>query len=127
MQVSKPQMNKIAIIERKILRASSGLYRRPNSVKYFTNEKIYNECDLNPIEKQLLTHTLNFFEKLNINREFWWYLKYEDEEMEKLHYYNSKPPAYILYLNESDKLFDNDNEIYFNNLPSLYQYRHTVV
>lgn len=66
--VSNAQMNQIAILERKILRACTGLFRKPNSFKYYKNELIYEASNTIPIEEELARHALNFLEKIT-NRE----------------------------------------------------------
>lgn len=125
LQVSKNQINKIASLERKILRACSGLYRRPNSCKYHPNEKLYKECEMEPVEKELITNSLKFFQKIRDNNitTLMYDLMYNEDYMDSLHYYNSKPPIYIEYLNDTNNLIINGKQIYYQNLPSLEQYR----
>lgn len=125
LQVSKNQINKIALIERKILRACSGRYRHPNNVKYYSNDTLYAECALKPIETELICSTLKFFEKIKDNNpaNLIHYLVYDEDSMNSLHYYHSKPPAYIEYLNDMGGLFVNENQIYYDSLPTIDQYR----
>lgn len=54
------------IIERKILEASTGLHRKPGSVKYYRNEEVYAECNLNTIGEELITSTTKFLDKINL-------------------------------------------------------------
>lgn len=126
LQVTGAQINKIALLERKMLRAASQLYRRPDSVKYYANQKIYDECGINPIEKELIERTIKFIDKLYTDGDFRDYVtlnEMNDSYLGNLHYYNSKPPIYIKYLEQKDKLFLNGNEIYYKNLPTLNQFR----
>ena len=50
LQVSRPQIENISTLERKILRSCCGLYRRPGSVKYYRNETLYQNCNIKPIQ-----------------------------------------------------------------------------
>lgn len=125
LQVSKNQINKIAGLERKILRACSDLYRRPNSIKYYSNKTLYEECAIEPIEKDLITSTLKFFQRIRDNESstLKYYLMYDDEAMDAIHYYDTKPPIYIEYLNDINNLFVNEDQIYFERQPTIEQYR----
>lgn len=124
LQVSKNQINKIAVLERKILRACSGLYRRPDSVKYFSNEVLYGQCEMEPIEDELINATLRFFEKIrNSESPLRHYLVFDEDYMDAINYYSSKPPIYIEYLNDTNNLFLNEKQIYYNRLPTIDQYR----
>lgn len=67
LQVSKQQINKIALVERKILRASTGLYRRPDSVKFYPNETVYGEAMINTIEREMINKTIKFLDKLALD------------------------------------------------------------
>ena len=123
LQVSKPQIEIISRLERKMLRACCGLYRRPGSVKYFKNSTLYDKCSINPIQSELINYTIRFCGKLynnnNLNlREF--------DNMENLHYYKSKPPAYIYYLANRNELFHNNELMYYRNLKTIRDYRQRV-
>lgn len=123
LQVSKNQINKIALVERKILRSASGLYRRQDSVKYYPNDVVYKECNMAPIEGELIKNTIKFLDRIMVNRDLAGYVRYSENYMGGIHYYNSKPPAYIKYLEDEHKLFINENEIYYKNLPTIDQWR----
>lgn len=100
MQISKNQINRIALIERNILRATSGLYRRPDSVKYYSNKTVYEECDVSSIEGELIRGTMKFIDRISTNRDFAGYVRFDENYMESINYYNNKPLAYIKYLEE---------------------------
>jgi len=117
LQVSKPQIEKIAILERKILRARTGIYRRPDSIKYFRNTTLYEKSRINPIYKDLIDYSLKFLNKL-IEENF---ASLNNFQHQNLHYYNSKPPSYIY--SQRNSLFNNNHVIYYDNLPTLNEYR----
>lgn len=125
LQVSRAQINEIAVLERKILRACSGLYRKPNSVKYYANNVLYKKCNLEPIEKELVTYSLRFMNKIkgNENSALNYYTLYDENEMKRINYYSSKPPNYLMYLQDKNELFVNQNLKYYNNLPSIREYQ----
>lgn len=52
--VNKTTMNKISALERKILRSCTGLYRRPDSNKYYSNDTLYKSANIIPIQNYLI-------------------------------------------------------------------------
>lgn len=124
-QVSRAQINKIALLERKILRACSGLYRRPGSVKYYKNSHVYKTCKIEPIEKELIVYSLKFINKIRDSEtaSLRHYIRYNEEEMNGINYYSSKPPNYINYLNDKNELFENGNQKYYEKLPTIREYQ----
>jgi len=121
MQVSKAQINKIATLERKILRACTGLYRKPNSVKYYSNAMLYETSKINPIEDDLVKHSLKFIdkEKMNGNSTLKYCIRLDEDYLNSLNYYKSKPPIYLDYLNE----LNNGNLNYYDKIPTIENYR----
>lgn len=122
---SRAQINQIATLERKILRACSGLYRRPGSVKYYKNSHIYETCKVEPIEKELIVHSLKFINKIRDSEtsNLRHCVRYDEDQMNEINYYSSKPPNYIYYLNNNNELFVNGNQKYYDNLPTIGEYR----
>lgn len=76
-----------------------------------------------PIEGELIKNTIKFLDRIMVNRDLAGYVRYSENYMGGIHYYNSKPPAYIKYLEDEHKLFINENEIYYKNLPTIDQWR----
>lgn len=56
-------MKKIGEIEFRFLTISCGMVdKKLNSVKYIRNTLVYEKCNIEPIEKELIVHSLNFLE-----------------------------------------------------------------
>lgn len=51
--ISPTYMKKVQLFERKALRYCTSLYRKPNSVRYYSNEKLYETTKIVPIDKYL--------------------------------------------------------------------------
>lgn len=55
------------------------MYRRPDSVKYYPNKLIYEGGQIEPIENELVKHSLKFIdrEKMNDSSILKYYVKYD--------------------------------------------------
>lgn len=127
MHVSKAQIEKIKICERKFLRTCTGIRRRINSVKYYSNKKLYEKSNIIEIDSYIVNQAIKFFEKIkNADTDLKNIFQYNINDLERLNYYNTRPPIYLEYLNATNQLFNNNQLLYFNNLPTIHQFRNII-
>lgn len=62
--ISKPQMEKLKICERKCLRQCINFQRTPDSFKYIANKKLYEDTNIVPIDRYNFNLLEKFIEKL---------------------------------------------------------------
>ena len=63
--ISKSYMEKILILERKILRVCTNLYRNPSNSHYYSNKTLYEKANIDPIDQYLLKLAKQSLAKLN--------------------------------------------------------------
>lgn len=107
--ISSHQVERIRIIERKIIRKTSNTRRCINSYKYIKNSELYAVSEIERIDRHLVKISNRFFNKcVDSEDEFIRNLIITEEENRFLH------PSYIYHLNESDRLFVNNKLLIFH-------------
>lgn len=106
---SSHQVERIRVVERKIIRKTANIRRKVGSYKYLSNKKLYKRANITRIDKFLVEKSIRFFSVCeNSENEF---LRGIVEPFKEAKYYH---PSYVHHLNQTQELFVNDKLLIFH-------------
>lgn len=108
--LTSAQIEKIRLLERKVIRRAGNCFRPRHSFKYISNANLYNTTSIIRIDRFLANVNIKYFQKcLNSESEFIRGLVEPFNISDKYYY-----PSYIYHLDLRDELFVNNNLLTFH-------------
>lgn len=106
---SSHQVERLRLLERKILRKTTNTRRARNSFKYINNSRLYDAAKINRIDRFLVSISIKFFKKCtDSENEFIRGLVEPFSDQKFFH------PSYINHFHDSSMLFTNDRLLLFH-------------
>lgn len=113
MQISSHQMERIRKTERWFLRKATGIYKNKTTHKYINSKTLYENANINRIDRKLIETNVKFIEKTKMNENnFIRQIADFHENYTNTNKY--KPLSIFWHLNQNNQLFKEKKLLYFN-------------
>lgn len=109
--ISSSQMEKIRLLERKLLRIITHTSRKDNSFLFINNNKLYAKAKVERIDRLLVRNNIRFFNRMTHEQ----IQLLSDDNIVNEHFtndaYKYKSPFYFRYLTNNNLLYDNSGRL----------------
>lgn len=107
-------MEKIRRVERKILRACTGLYRQKNSIRFVNSAEVYKKAQCNRFDVFVNDNQIRFFDRIIENKDEFMFevTQCENFEIAQNNYY--KTPSFMYEMSKRGLLIEESKFLYYN-------------